>query len=317
MTSSSTLAAPDAAKAVSGVSVVIEQGSLRTPQFIHALAIALLPFIGVALAVPVTMRVGVSGVDLSLFIGMFVLTMLGITVGYHRLFSHRSFEANLPVRVLLGVLGSMAAQGSISYWVSNHRRHHHYADRGGDVHSPYVSGDRRLGRLEGFWHAHMGWTFHHQLTNPLVFAKDLYRDRAVAAVNSRYLSWVFLGLLIPFALGGLLTWSWTGALTGLLWGGLVRMFATYHFVNGIDSVTHIFGTRPFETQDESTNNIWMVLPTMGEGWHNNHHAFPNSAMFGLTRWQIDPGGLLIRGLEKLGWVRDVQVISPQAVTEKR
>lgn len=317
MTSSSTLAAPAEAKAASGPSVVMEQGSLRTPQFIHALAIALLPLVGVAVAVPVTLRAGVSAIDLSLFFGMFVLTILGITVGYHRLFSHRSFEAILPVRVLLGVLGSMAAQGSISYWVSNHRRHHHYADRPGDIHSPYVSGDERIGGLEGFWHAHMGWTFQHQLTNPLVFAKDLYRDRAVATVNRLYLSWVLLGLAIPFAVGGLLTRSWTGALTGLLWGGLVRMFATYHAVNGIDSVTHIFGTRPFETEDESTNNVWMVLPTMGEGWHNNHHAFPSSALFGLRWWQIDPGGLLIRAFEKLGWVRNVQVVSPRAVAEKR
>jgi stearoyl-CoA desaturase (delta-9 desaturase) len=296
-------------------SVVIEQGSLRTPQFFHALAIAVFPLAGVALALVVTMRLGVTGLDLTLFFAMFVLTILGITVGYHRLFSHRSFEANLPVRVGLGILGSMAAQGSISYWVSNHRRHHHYADRPGDVHSPYVSGERRLGRFEGFWHAHMGWTFHHQLTNPLLFAKDLYRDRAIATVNRLYLSWVLLGLGIPFALGGLLTRSWTGALTGLLWGGLVRLFATYHVVNGIDSVTHIFGTRPFETHDESTNNLWMVLPTMGEGWHNNHHAFPNSAMFGHTWWQIDPGGMLIRCLEWVGWVRNVQVASPPAVAE--
>jgi stearoyl-CoA desaturase (delta-9 desaturase) len=150
----------------------------------------------------------------------------------------------------------------------------------------------------------------------MVFARDLYQDRAIARVNQLYLSWVFLGLLIPFVLGGVLTRSWVGALTGLLWGGLVRLFLTYHFVNAIDSVTHIFGSRPFETRDESTNNVWMVLPTMGEGWHNNHHAFPGSAMFGLHWWQFDPGGLLIRGLEKLRLAWSVQVPAPDAVAER-
>jgi stearoyl-CoA desaturase (delta-9 desaturase) len=296
--------------------ITVEQGRLRGPQFFHAVAIAILPLVAVALAVPVAMRVGVSAVDLGLLVGMFVVTILGISVGYHRLFSHRSFEASPAVRVLLGACGSMAAQGSISYWVSNHRRHHQYTDRPGDIHSPYFEGPRKLGILEGFWHAHMGWTFAHQLTNPMVFARDLYQDRVIARVNQLYLSWVFLGLLIPFGLGGLLTRSWAGAWTGLLWGGLVRLFLTYHFVNAIDSVTHIFGTRPFDTRDESTNNVWMVLPTMGEGWHNNHHAFPGSAMFGLHWWQIDPGGLLIRGLENLGQVWNVQVPAPEAVAER-
>jgi stearoyl-CoA desaturase (delta-9 desaturase) len=296
--------------------ITVEQGALRGPQFFHALAIAVLPVAAVALAVPVSMIHGVSAVDLGLLVLMFVVTILGISVGYHRLFSHRSFEATTAVRVLLGVCGSMAAQGSISYWVSNHRRHHHYADKPGDIHSPYFEGPRKLGKLEGFWHAHMGWTFAHQLTNPMVFARDLYQDRVIARVNQLYLYWVLLGLAIPFALGGLVTGSFTGAATGLLWGGLIRLFLTYHFVNGIDSVTHIFGSRPYETRDESTNNVWWVLPTMGEGWHNNHHAFPGSAMFGLHWWQVDPGGLLIRALEKVGWVWSVQAPSPEAVAER-
>src|SRR5262245_40049874 len=293
--------------------ITMEQGKLRTPQLFHALAIAALPLVSAGIAILVASRFGVSMLDICLLVGMFVATILGITAGYHRLFSHRSFEAGKPIRVLLGILGSMAAQGSISYWVSNNRRHHHYADRPGDIHSPYYDGARKLGKLEGFWHAHMGWTFAHQLTNPMIFARDLYQDPAIARVNQLYLSWVLLGLLIPFVVGAFWTGSWLGGFTGFLWGWLVRLFLSYHFVNGIDSVTHIFGTRPFENRDESTNNVWMVLPTLGEGWHNNHHAFPGSAMFGLRWWQIDPGGLFIRALEKFGLVWNIQVPSPNAV----
>jgi stearoyl-CoA desaturase (delta-9 desaturase) len=301
---------------VDNLPITMEQGKLRTPQFLHALAIAALPFVSVGLAFFVALRFGVSLLDLGLLLGMFVATILGISAGYHRLFSHRSFEAAKPIRIVLGVLGSMAAQGSISYWVSNHRRHHHYADRPGDIHSPYYDGRRKLGKLEGFWHAHMGWTFAHQLTNPMTFARDLYQDRAIAWVNQLYLSWVLLGLLIPFVVGVIWTGSWFGGFTAFLWGGLVRLFLSYHFVNGIDSVTHIFGSRPFENRDESTNNVWMVLPTLGEGWHNNHHAFPGSAMFGLHWWQIDIGGIFIRALEKIGWVWNVQVPTPNAIAER-
>src|SRR5262249_9248216 len=205
---------------------------------------------------------------------------------------------------------------SLTYWVSNHRRHHHYADRPGDIHSPYYREDQPIAGLRGFWNAHMGWTFEHQLTNPLVFAKDLYRDPVIARVNQLYLLWVLVGLLLPSAVGGLVTGSGTGALTGFLWGGLVRLFFTYHFTNAIDSVNHIFGRRIFDTGDWSTNNVWMVMPTMGEGWHNNHHAFPSSAVFGFRWWQVDPGGLLIRAWERLGWAWGLQVPTAQAIAEK-
>jgi stearoyl-CoA desaturase (Delta-9 desaturase) len=296
--------------------ITVEHGSLRQFQKVHALAIVVVPAVGLVVALAVASRIGVTRLDLALFVGMFVVTMLGISAGYHRHFSHRSFRANRAVRILLGICGSMAAQGSLSYWVSNHRRHHHYADRPGDIHSPYYVEERALGGLEGFWHSHMGWTFNHDLTNPLLFARDLYRDRAISRVNQLYLFWVALGLAIPFALGALLSGTWTGAATGFLWGGLARMFLCYHFTNAIDSVTHIFGGRTYQTQDHSTNNAWMALPTMGEGWHNNHHAFPSSAIFGFRWWQVDPGAWLIRGLEKLGWAWDVQLPPQNAIAEK-
>jgi len=294
----------------------VEQGALRTPQKIHAAAIVVVPTIGLIAAVALAAGVGMSMLDIGLFVGMFAVTSLGITVGFHRHFSHRSFKAITPVRVILGICGSMAGQGAITYWVSNHRRHHQYTDKPGDIHSPYFKGDRPIGGIHGFWHSHMGWTFAHRLTNPLIFAKDLYRDRSVVIVNQLYLLWVLLGLLIPFAVGGLLTQTWIGSINGLLWGGLVRMFFTYHATNGIDSVTHLFGFQAFETHDHSTNNLWMVLPTLGEGWHNNHHAFPNSAIFGLKWWQFDPGGMLIRALEKPGWVWDVNFPTLDMIEQK-
>lgn len=220
------------------------------------------------------------------------------------------------MRVALGIAGSMAGQGSISYWASNHRRHHKYSDMPGDIHSPYFDEERKMGIVEGFWHSHMGWTFDHALTNPLHFTKDLYRDPAISRVNQLYMVWVYLGLAIPAVLGGLLTLSWMGALTGFLWGGLVRMLLTYHSTNAIDSVNHIFGTKMYETGDESRNNLLVVLLTMGEGWHNNHHAFPSSAFFGFRWWQFDLGGMLIATLEKLGWVWDANRPS-QASIRKR
>lgn len=297
--------------------LTIEQGTLRKPQRVHALAISIVPLAGVIVAITLATQIGMSAVDVGLLIGMYVVTMLGISVGYHRLFSHRAFKATKPVRVGLAIAGSMAAQGSVVYWVSNHRRHHQYTDRPGDIHSPYYDGEKTLGAIRGFWHSHMGWTFNHEMTNALLFAKDLYRDQAIVFVNRHYYLWVLLGLVIPSVLGGMITGTWLGSVTGLLWGGLVRMFLCYHFTNGIDSVTHIFGRQPFKTQDHSTNNAIWALPTMGEGWHNNHHAFPTSAVFGLTKWQIDPGAWLIRGLEKVGWAWDVKLPTPTMIAAKQ
>jgi stearoyl-CoA desaturase (delta-9 desaturase) len=297
--------------------VTVDGEILKTPQKIHAVAIVLLPTLGLLAAIALAFRYGITAVDLALFAGMSVLTQVGISVGYHRHFSHRAFQATQPVRVLLAVLGSAAAQGSLVYWVSNHRRHHQYTDRPGDLHSPYIEGERPLGKLEGFWHSHMGWTFDHEITNTVVFAKDIYRDRVISRVNGLYLLWVLLGLLIPLVLGGVMTGTALGALTGFLWGGLARVFAIYHVTNSIDSITHIFGSRPFETGDYSTNNAWLALPTLGESWHNNHHAFPYSAIFSLRWWQLDLGSLLIRGLRRVGWAWDVRVPTPAMVEAKR
>ncbi|MEO0386019.1 MAG: acyl-CoA desaturase [Pseudomonadota bacterium] len=297
--------------------ITVEHDAFKPIQKIHAILIAVVPLVGTLVALWMAFTVGVSWLDLSLFLILYVFTIFGISVGYHRLFSHRAFKAKTSVRVALAIAGSMAAQGSVVYWVSNHRRHHQYTDVLGDIHSPIVNDEREMGYWEGFWHSHMGWTFDHKMTNALKFAKDLYRDQAVARANRLYYVWVFLGLALPAVIGGLVTMTWMGAFTAFLWGGLVRMFLSYHTVNGIDSITHLFGSQPFKSEDHSRNNpLWAFL-TLGEGWHNNHHAFPSSAVFGLEWYQLDPGTWLLRGLEKLGLVWDIQRPTDSMIEAKR
>ena len=286
-------------------------------QKIHAGIIAVVPALGTGWALWLGYQNGVTVTDMVLVVVFYAITMLGITLGYHRQFSHRSFKATTGVRVALAIAGSMAAQGSVVYWVSNHRRHHQYTDLPGDIHSPYIRDEGDMDIVTGFWHSHMGWTFGHKLTNAVIFAKDIYRDEAVSRANRLYYLWVFLGLAVPALIGGLVAQSWMGAWTGFLWGGLVRMFLCYHFVNGIDSVTHIFGNQPFKSADHSVNNALWAMPTLGEGWHNNHHAFPSSAIFGLEWYQLDPGAWVLFGLQKLGLVWDIQKPSKDMITAKR
>jgi stearoyl-CoA desaturase (delta-9 desaturase) len=298
--------------------VTVEHEEFRLIQKIHAILIFVIPTIGTIAALYLAWNYGVTLTDmLLLFIG-YAFTMLGITLGYHRLFSHRSFKAKTWFRVLLAIAGSTAAQGSVVYWVSNHRRHHQYTDLPGDLHSPYVRDEGKIDDLvTGFWHSHMGWTFGHKMTNALMFAKDIYRDDAISWANRMYYVWVFGGLIVPAVIGGLISGTWYGAFTGFLWGGLVRVFLAYHFVNGIDSVTHIFGNQPFHSADHSVNNAVWAVPTLGEGWHNNHHAFPSSAVFGLEWYQIDPGAWVLKGLRAFGQVWDIQQPSAEMIAAKK
>lgn len=295
--------------------LTIKKDYFSVQQRVHALAIAFIPLLGCIAALLLVLCVGISSVDIGLCLGMYVVTMIGITVGFHRQFAHRSFSASVPLCVVLAVLGCMACQGPLIYWVSNHRRHHRYPDQPGhpdqpaDPHSPYFKGEQRLGRLQGLLHAHMGWTLQHDLTNPIVFAKDLLRDPVMARVNRLYYVWVGVSLALPTLLGVLLTGAWIGGLSGFLWGGMVRLFVSYHLTNSINSITHAFGTRPFHTPDCSTNNLWLALPTLGEAWHNNHHASPSMAVFSMRWWQIDVGGWLIQGLGALGLAWDIKTNS--------
>jgi stearoyl-CoA desaturase (Delta-9 desaturase) len=251
--------------------------------------------------------------DLIVFGIMYVATGLGITVGFHRLFTHRAFKARRGVRTTLAILGSMAIEGPVISWVADHRKHHAFSDRPGDPHSPHVDhGGGLKGALRGLLHAHVGWLFiHTQRGRHERYAPDLLADPTIRWVSRWFFAWAAAGLVAAFALGWLIGGSLHTALTGLLWGGAVRILVLHHATYSINSLCHFFGRRDFDTPDESRNLLWLSLLTFGESWHNNHHAFPTSAAHGLRRWQIDVSAGAIWLLEKAGLAWDVVRISPE------
>src|SRR5919197_151056 len=256
--------------------------------------------------------------DLVVFAICYVLTGLGVTVGFHRHLTHRAFKAKRWVRAMLAILGSAAIEGPVIAWVADHRKHHAFADVEGDPHSPHVDhGVGLKGALRGLWHAHVGWLFiHTHRGNKQRYAPDLIKDPLIAWIDRTFLLWTAAGLVLPFALGGLIGGSWEHALTGLLWGGAVRMLVVHHVTYSINSLCHFFGRRAFDTGDESRNLAWLAPFTFGEAWHNNHHAFPTSFEHGMRRWQLDPSRWAIRGMERLGLVWDVVRISPERQARK-
>jgi stearoyl-CoA desaturase (delta-9 desaturase) len=279
------------------------------PARLATLAVICIPLLGVVAASCLTWGWGFCWVDLALLLGMYALTGLGITVGFHRLFSHRAFETYPWVKFALAALGSMAFQAWLFQWVAQHRRHHQHSDEPGDLHSPHHHGRGVRGVLRGFWHAHVGWVF---LADPPGLGRyvgDLRRSRALRVANALVALWAALGLAIPAALGGLLAASWCGALTGLVWGGLVRVFLVHQVTWSVNSACHLWGARPYRCSDRSCNNAVFGVLAFGEGWHNNHHAFPTSARHGLRWWQLDASYLVIRGLALLGLAWDVKVPS--------
>lgn len=265
------------------------------------------PMVGFLVAVYGMWGWGFSWVDLVILAVMYVASGLGITVGYHRLFTHRSFETAMPVKLFWAVLGSMAVQGPLLRWVATHRRHHQFSDQIEDPHSPHGMGGGFLGVVAGWWHAHVGWIFDPPIPDLERYVGDLKKDRAIPRVSRLFGVWIALGLAIPAVAGGLIAGTWMGALRGLLWGGLVRVFLVHHATWSINSVCHLWGTRPFESHDESRNNLLCGILALGEGWHNNHHAFPTSARHGLRWWQIDLGYLVICVMKWLGLAWHVRV----------
>jgi stearoyl-CoA desaturase (delta-9 desaturase) len=245
-------------------------------------------------------------VELGLLLGMYILTALGITIGFHRLFSHRSFEAASATRFVLAALGSMAVQAPLMKWVAIHRRHHEHSDQPNDPHSPHGHGGGVAGVLRGLWHAHIGWFFQPDPPNWPRYVKDLQRDGAVRVASALFPLWVAVGLLVPAGLGWLLAGGWLGALLGLLWGGLARIFLVHHITWSVNSVCHLWGSRPYP-RDESRNNVVFGVLALGEGWHNNHHAFPTSARHGLRWWQLDLSYYVIRLLALFGLAWSVRV----------
>jgi stearoyl-CoA desaturase (Delta-9 desaturase) len=255
--------------------------------------------------------------EIMTMVAMYSATGFGVTIGFHRLLTHRSFETFRPVRLLLAILGSAAAQGMVIKWCAIHRRHHQESDREGDPHSPHLHGQPGFrGLIRGLWYAHVGWAFEAdkpQLQNSI---RDLLADRAMVMVDRLYLLWVAIGLIVPAAVLGLYYQSWNGALAGLVWGGLLRIFIMHHATWSINSVCHVFGNRPFASGDHSTNNFPIAIVSLGEGWHNNHHAFPNSARHGLRWWQFDSSYIIIRTMSLLGLVWNVRVPSDEAMLAK-
>jgi stearoyl-CoA desaturase (delta-9 desaturase) len=236
----------------------------------------------------------------------------GVTVGFHRLLTHRSFKCNRWLRAAFAALGSAAAEGPVIDWVATHRKHHQFSDEDGDPHSPHLceQGGWR-GQFKGFLHAHIGWVFTDmEVADERRYAKDLLADPLIRFVDRTFVLWVVLGLAFAFGLGVLLTGTVTGGLTGLLWGGAARIFFVHHATFSINSVCHFFGHQEYETGDESRNVPWLAIATWGESWHNNHHAFPTSYRHGLKRWQIDPAAAVIRVLEMTGLAWDVVRVDP-------
>jgi stearoyl-CoA desaturase (Delta-9 desaturase) len=260
----------------------------------------------------------VSWHDLVLLALMYLITAGGITVGFHRLLTHRSFRTHKSTEYVFASLGSMAVQGPVIAWVADHRKHHAHTDVEGDPHSPHVGhGDGVIGVLRGLWHAHTGWLLsEHGRAEWSRYAPDLTEDRGMRLINRRFVSLVVLGLALPAGAGFLITGTVAGAATGLLWGGLVRIFFVHHVTWSVNSICHFMGTRRFEVDDRSTNVFWLALPSLGESWHHNHHAFPRSAVHGLRRWELDPSALVIRVMERAGLAWNVVRIAPERQVAK-
>jgi stearoyl-CoA desaturase (Delta-9 desaturase) len=282
------------------------------------LGAVVLPFAATIAAIALLWNSFVTPTDLAIAAAMYVVTAVGITVGFHRLLTHRSFQTSKPVEYLFAVLGSMAVQGPVIAWVADHRKHHAHTDEEGDPHSPHVGHDGGVrGVLSGLWHAHTGWLFSTQgRADWKRYAADLYEDRGMRAISRQFAPLVLASLALPALAGYLLSGTVLGAATGLLWGGLVRVFFVHHVTWSVNSICHFMGSRRFATEDKSTNVFWLAIPSLGESWHHNHHAFPRSAQHGLRRWEIDPSALIIAGMERLGLARNVVRISPERQAER-
>ena len=267
------------------------------------------PPLGILLAMGFLWGIAFHWVDVVLFAALYVLCAFGTTIGFHRFFTHRGFEARAPVKAALAILGCMTMQGPVTQWVTDHRKHHALSDKPGDPHSPHVGhGDGAWGAMRGFVHAHVGWMFSNMgMEQGREYGRDLYDDRLIRTIDRLYLLWVFLTLGIPFAIGYAIGGTWQAGVEGLVWGGLIRIFAYQHATFSVNSICHMFGRQDFRSRDEARNNWVVALLVFGEGWHNNHHAFPVSARHGLRRWQLDMSWWVIRGLEKLRLVWDVKV----------
>lgn len=282
-----------------------------------ALLLVFGPLMAVALCVVAFWQHGISWVDLSLGVSLYLVTAHGLTVGFHRMLTHSSFRPARALKVALAVAGSMGVEGSVYTWVAQHRRHHAYADRPGDPHSPWLRGEGFGPQLRGLFHAHVGWLFVANPSEPERWIPDLLADRDLAMVSKLAPLWSVLSLALPFGVGLAFTRSLDGAWLALLWAGVIRMAVLHHVSWGVNSLGHMFGRRPFRTRDRSAN-IWpLAVPSCGDSWHNAHHAYPALARHGVDRHQLDSSARLIRVFEQLGWASDVRWATPTTLLPRR
>ena len=287
-------------------------GHKKVVHKIAVLALTILPFVGVILTIIFAWGRGISLTSLLLFLGFYFITTVGIGVGYHRLFTHKGFQIKPWLKAILALSGSFALQGPVIRWVADHRRHHAFSDRPGDPHSPHLHEDESyLSMVKGLWYSHIGWMFDSEETTAKKFAPDLLKDKMIVMLDRYYWLWIVLTFALPGLLGLLITGTFTGFLEGVLWGGVVRVFFLHHVTWSINSVCHVFGRRPYKTRDESRNNAIFGVLAFGEGWHNNHHAFPAAAVHGFHWWQVDLNGFMIWLFEKMGWVWNVTRVTEE------
>jgi stearoyl-CoA desaturase (delta-9 desaturase) len=271
-------------------------------------AFVVIPFLAVLAAIPVAWGWGLTWLDVVLALAMYVIGGFGIGVGFHRYLTHGSFKATRWLRVALTLAGSTAIEGAPTQWVADHRRHHAYSDREGDPHSPWRYGESIWGLTKGLFYAHMGWLFHRELSNRERFAPDLVADKDIRRIDKLFAPIVLASVLLPAAIGGLVTWSWAGMFGAFFWAGLVRIAILHHVTWSINSVCHVYGERPFTTRDgDKASNFWpLAILSFGESWHNLHHADPTCARHGVLPGQIDMNARMIWIFERFGWASEVR-----------
>ena len=292
---------------------VIDSPFIHRLQKRHFILFDALPFFGTLVALVLIPYIPVGPFELFLFVLFWLITGFGISSGYHRFFTHRSFKAKKVVEVALAISGAMAGQGGVISWAALHRRHHELSDKPGDPHSPNLHGSGWRNGIRGLVHSHLSWMYKHEYPSVVHYVPDLIKDKTLVKIDRYYYLWAVAGLLIPAILGGFYHRSFEGALSGFLWGGVVRMFWLEHTIWSINSFLHCFGTRRFQTQEQSHNFGLVALLTFGESWHNNHHAFPGSASFGLEWYRLDPASWLIQLLAALDLASDIKVPSKDKI----
>jgi stearoyl-CoA desaturase (delta-9 desaturase) len=294
----------------------ITEAVTRVHKFLNLTGVVF-PFLAFVTAIVLLWNTWVDWSDLAVLAIMYVLTGYGVTLGFHRLLTHRSFQTFKSIEYTLAAVGSMAVQGPVMSWVADHRKHHAHTDKEGDPHSPHGHGGGIRGSLAGLWYAHMGWLFDRAgQAAPERYAKDLYEDRGMRVIQNSFPLFVLAGFVLPFGLGWLIGGTLMDGLTGALWGGAVRIFLLHHVTWSINSVCHFFGTRRFAVDDHSTNVFWLSLLSFGESWHHNHHAFPRSAIHGLRWWEIDPTEWAVRAMKRLKLAWNVIEITPERQRQK-